>query len=70
MVPVVNIIAGGFTALFGIPASLWLFDESSSSEAFLGSVPGLPVISTPTLGCLSRETGSGTSWLPLKLAFG
>lgn len=54
-------MAGGFTALLEMFPSLWLLEESSSREAFLGRVPGLPVISTPTLGYLSRETDSGAS---------
>ena len=39
-VPVLNMIAGGFTAWFAFPAALP--GESSSSDAFFWRVPGLP----------------------------
>lgn len=41
--PVLNMIAGGFTALLAFPAPSRLFGVSSSSDVFFGRVHGLPL---------------------------
>lgn len=72
--PVLNMMAGGFTALLRFPAPLGLFCVSSSSDVFLGRLLGLPpepCESIPRLP-LSRETVSAAplSWLPRWLPVG